>query len=67
MDLKIEKNIPMPKTILEFLESMEVGDSVVCNKTEYCTLRTTANNSQSGLKVAARQLEDGSYRVWRVK
>jgi len=66
MDLKIEKNIPMPKSALAFLESMEVGDSVVCDTSQYRTLRTSANNSQS-VKVATRQIEDGLYRVWRVK
>jgi hypothetical protein len=66
MDLKIEKDVPMPQTVIEFLKSMEVGDSVVCSKTEYHALRTSANNSQS-VKVATRQLEDGSYRVWRTQ
>ena len=66
MDLKIEKNIPMPKSGLTFLKSMEVGDSVVCSTSQYHTLRTSANNSQS-VKVSARQEKDGLYRVWRVK
>ena len=74
MDLKIEKNIPMPKSGLTLLKSMEVGDSVVCSRSQYYLLRTSANNSQrrspnnsQSVKVSARQLEDGSYRVWRVK
>jgi len=65
MDLKIEKDVPIPHTATSLLESMKVGDSVVCNLNECNRLRASAQNSD--IKVMSRKLEDNSYRLWRVK
>ena len=65
MDLKIEKDVPIPQTVISLLKSMEVGDSVVCNLNKCNRLRARA--SQTEIKVLTRKLENNLYRVWRIK
>jgi len=65
MDLKIEKDVPIPQTVTSLLKSMEVGDSVVCNLNKCNRLRARA--SEVGIKVLTRKIEDNSYRLWRIK
>lgn len=65
MDLKIEKDVPVPHTATSLLKSMKAGDSVVCNLNECNRLRASAH--ESDIKVMSRKLENNSYRLWRIK
>ena len=71
MDIKIEKDVPIPegrKTshIRELAKQMQIGDSVVVPTVEfrnglYSHIRSIGHKSTS------RKLSDGTYRVWRVE
>ena len=65
--MKIDKNIPVwscgkyTRTLLE----MEIGDSVVCTKSERNILMTVGHRKK--IKVTTRKIKDNKYRVWRIK
>ena len=71
MEIKIEKNIPVPKYTRRrskyyfVAKEMRVGDSV------HVLERKTANVlysyiQKTGGKSISRKLEDGTFRVWKV-
>lgn len=76
--VKIEKNIPVPSFLKsnkwEFLQNMEVGDSVcdeeagAVSTTEskmYNSLKRIAR--KNGWKIAGQKEPEGGIRLWRVK
>ena len=69
---KIEKGIPMPSRrngSLYPFGQMKVGDSFVVTG-EHCKSIHQAlyyQNTKSGMKFTGRKLDEGKYRVWRVK
>jgi len=76
MNMKIEKNIPIPKSgtyrgkYKDVLLEMEVGDSVVTNFKELTGMRQAAK--VLGYKITARKLDEryeteSDYRVWRIE
>ena len=66
--MKIEKGIPIPKGSPQsaekynFLNSMEVGDSIVIEKQERNRLYSYGRSYQ--YKFISRTLQDGKQRVW---
>ena len=71
-ELKIEKNIPMPKKhhlrkgrFVSLLRKMKVGDSILFkNKAEANKFVTAAD--REGVRVARRQVsQNGEFRIWR--
>ena len=66
MDIKIEKNIPMPgDPISQVLRLLDVGDSFVIAVDRRNACSTSARNI--GIKVRTKKHCDGQIRVWRVK
>ena len=69
-EYKIEKGIPLPKpgkdvnTIVTLIKSMKVGDSFRANHPPTTFYSAAKYN---GVKVAVRKLQEGGFRVWRVK
>lgn len=67
----IEKGIPIPVGIFprgeasQNLKKMKVGDSVLA-KTFAVAARYREAARRLGCKIAQRQLDDGTYRVWRL-
>ena len=70
MDLKIEKNIPIPKTTCnsktsEMLKQMEIGDSITCNKKRLNSIKSSAY--YHGILFVTRKIKDNLYRFWKIK
>lgn len=69
MELKIDKNIPIPDRyqteVKSFVQDMEIGDSVeVETLSKACTIQTVLR--RLGYNSTQRKLEN-SYRVWRIE
>ena len=70
---KIEKNIPITpqrhkhNTYADFLNKMDVGDSIKADFKTIESLRTLS--SKIGVKCTTRKLfdKDNMYRIWRIK
>lgn len=70
MNLKIEKNVPMPEfrgEIVSIISKMEIGDSIPgLRSTQIVYCQQLLRNM--GRKGSARQENNqNSYRLWRVK
>ena len=74
-NVKIEKNIPMPKARdmdggkYKIVDEMEVGDSVLVENCDIQSMRHRARNKNSGKTFASRQDGKNSThtRFWRIK
>ncbi len=70
--MKIENGIPMPKTKrstcqwYEVILKMKVGDSFVANSKNEVSSAYEFGKKR-GIKMSARNLHDGTYRVWRIE
>lgn len=69
MDIKIEKNVPMPLRAKKYpFAEMEVGDSFVTD----VSAKRLSNSAaffgiKNNMKFSVRTLPDGSVRCWRVE
>ena len=76
-NVKIEKNIPMPKARdmdggkYKIVDEMEVGDSVLVENSDIQSMRHRARNKNPGKTFASRQQGKGKNsthtRLWRVE
>ena len=73
-DFKIEKDIPIPikkaksKTnFVVILKSMEVGDSILFDRTEIRPSSFYVCVRRLGLKVTMRELDEKQSRIWRTE
>ena len=69
---KIEKGIPMPSSrngSFYPFDQMRVGDSFVVTGEQCKSIHQTIyyQNIKSGMKFTGRKLDEGKYRVWRIK
>ena len=74
MDMKIEKGIPIPmkkanskNNFATILRSMEVGDSILFDRTETKTSSFYVCARRLGLKITVRELDEKQSRVWRTE
>jgi hypothetical protein len=71
MDMKIEKNVPMPERsrnvmgLSALLKKMEIGDSIVIPKEKRNVAGSTARSA--GVKIATRAEGSNSVRIWRTE
>ena len=67
MEIKIDKDVPVPDLGLYPFDQMEVGDSFV---TPRACVRTAAaewaKRRGNGAKFVCRRQPDGTFRIWRV-
>jgi hypothetical protein len=67
---KIEKGIPIPslRSLYPF-DQMKVGDSFVVTGEQCKGIHQALyyQNTKSGMKFTGRKLDEGKYRVWRIK
>jgi len=76
-NVKIEKNIPMPKAReldggkYKIVDEMEVGDSVLVENRDIQSMRHRARNKNPGKTFASRQEGKGKNsthtRLWRIE
>lgn len=62
--MKIDKNIPLPKTKVDFVKELEIGDSILF-KSRGEASSFSSIMSKNGVKPKMIKVEDG-YRVWRI-
>ena len=74
MDMKIEKGIPIPmkkanskNNFATILRSMEVGDSILFDRTENKPSSFYVCARRLGLKITVRELDEKQSRVWRTE
>lgn len=74
MDMKIEKGIPIPmkkanskNNFATILRSMEVGDSILFDRTETKPSSFYVCARRLGLKITVRELDEKQSRVWRTE
>lgn len=72
MNLKIEKNIPMPqrghRDIMDkydHIPSMEIGDSILFHDKKELLKFINYSRRHFGLKGSQRQIADSQWRWWR--
>ena len=71
-EYKIEKNIPFPKVTRSkwsWLLELEVGDSVLIPEKRVASVRTSVGQigKMNDMKFSVRTVENGKYRLWRVR
>jgi hypothetical protein len=71
MELKIEKNVPIPQTggntgLVSVLRKLEIGDSVLVKGRHHCIANTAQYVFGSG-NYTTRKVDGESRRVWRIK
>lgn len=72
ISVKIEHDIPIPeqmacgsKSSRSILKSMKVGDSFIWPNKSRSNIYLYA--TMEGIKILGRTMQDGKYRVWRIK
>ena len=73
-DFKIEKDIPIPikrakskNNFVVILKSMEVGDSILFDRTEIRPSSFYVCARRLGLKITVREIDEKQSRVWRTE
>ena len=72
--LKVEKNIPIPikranskNNFAAILRSMEIGDSILFDRTEIRPTSFYVCAGRLGFKITIREVDEKQSRVWRTK
>jgi len=70
-EYKIEKNIPIPilRSKWSWVLDLEVGDSALLPTIGIAGIRNSVTQlgKRNDKKFSVRQVENGKYRIWRIK
>jgi len=63
---KLIDNVPMPKSPLELVGDLEVGQSIPVTESYRGQLLSRAKKKYPGKNFTTRKMEDGTYRLFRI-
>tara|TARA_R100000655_G_scaffold100831_1_gene145487 strand:- start:453 stop:683 length:231 start_codon:yes stop_codon:yes gene_type:complete len=73
-DFKIEKGIPIPikranskNNFVSIVRSMEVGDSILFDRTEIVPSSFYVSARRLGFKITVREIDEKQSRLWRIE
>jgi|TARA_R100000482_G_scaffold113436_1_gene56063 S-adenosylmethionine:tRNA-ribosyltransferase-isomerase (queuine synthetase) len=71
---KVEKNVPIPikranskNNFVSILRSMEVGDSILFDRTKIKPSSFYVSARRLGFKITVREIDEKQSRLWRIE